>query len=598
MNFLRWTAGIAILTMQCSFASFAQTPSQASKKSKQPETPTPRFDTVLILDHARRLSDDARSLQSSEEIQLQARLADVVWDSDQSLAERLLLRSFDLTTALLKDSAPSPADPQLLFVQISAIAAKHDEKLEKKLRERWQEAVASVVQKGTDSKSDPTQMAGLLLWQAKNYLKSDEAKARQLYRQSVALRVLQDHCWFLVAQRQQTPNLADTLFADTLDALTQRSLADANELLMLSTYLFSRDGSLGYVVIAGYNTANVTANMSATPKNGPLAQRYLRLLLSKVTANEVTPRAVAHFALKNLLPQYQSLAPELLDDVYAQMATLLPSVSKDDAASFDNGEKSSHASESETEADWEKQIEKADKIEKEDMRDWVYYNLLFGHLLPNKDFTRAFIMVGKISSQDLREKCSDVVNVAALQAKLEKPETAASVSETDLNKIKLPLARVVGLSNLGQARLRQKANGDALHLFEAAASEANHIKDDQDRLQARLMLVQLFVDADSAIAFEKAAEAFKEINQFSEFKPGETVLSLRTVVYKFDQELSLIAPTRTSLWATVEKMCRGNCEETFQTNSRLEKKELRLWSNFVAIQTALRENAKQPNPGN
>ena len=597
MNFLKCAAGIAILTMQFSFASFAQTPSPASKKNKQAETPTPRFDTVQILDRARRLSDDARSLEPSDEIQLQSRLADTVWDYDQSLAERLLLRSFDLTTALLKDSTSNPADPQLLFVQVSSIAAKHDERLEKKLRERWQEVLAGVTEKGDESKSDPSQMASLLLYQSTNYLKSNEQKARQLYRQSVALRVLQDHCWFLVEQRRQTPNLADALFSDTLDALTQRPLADANELTMLSTYLFSPSGYLVYSMVGGYNAANVTANLSAAPKNAALARRYLAVLLAKISAEQVVPPAVAHFILKNLLPQYQSLAPELLDDVYAKMATLLPSVSKDDAAQFDGNVKATQASDSEQKDNWDKRIEKADKLEKDDWRNFEYYNLLFGYLLPNNDFSRALIMVGKISSQDLREKCSDVVNVAALQAKLEKPETAASVSESDLNKIKHPLARIAGLSDLGQARLKQKATGDALRLFGEAAAEANHVKDDQDRLQAKLMLVQLFVDADPATAFQEALAVFKEINQFSDFKPDQTALSLRTTVYKFDQELTLASPARSSLWATVEKLCRVNCEETFQTTSRLEKKELRLWSTFLAVQTALHENPKPSNGG-
>ena len=595
LNVLKWAGCIAILTLQFSFASFAQAPGQAAKKSKQPETPTPRFDTVQILDRARRLSDDAGSLQPADEISLQARLADVVWDSDQSLAERLLSRSFELTIALLKDSASDSADPQLLFVQVSSIAAKHDQKLEKKLLERWQEAVAAVAEKGNESKSDPSQIAYLLLRQATNYLKSDEAKARQLYRQSVALRVLQDHCWFLVEQRQHAPLIVDALFGDTLDALAQRPLADANELLILSTYLFSPNANINYVMIGGYNTANATANMSTAPKNAALARRYLALLLAKVNANELIPAAVAHFTLKNLLPQYQSLAPELLDDVYAKMATLLPSVSKDDAAIFEASHKESQASESETVANWDKSIEKADKLEKDDWRDFAYYNLLFGYLLPNNDFTRALIMVGKISSQDLREKCGDVVNVAALQAKLEKPETAASVSESDLNKIKNPLARVAGLSVLGQARLKQKATGDALRLLGEAAAEANHVKDDQDRLQARLMLVQLFVEADSATAFAEAAEAFKEINQFPDFKPGQSALSLRANVYRFNQELTLVSPARSSLWLTVEKMCRANCEETFQTTGQLEKKELRLWANFVAVQTALRETSKPSN---
>lgn len=603
LNTLKWAACIAILTMQFSFASFGQTPSQASNKSGQPEIPTLRFDTVQILDRARRLSDDARSLLPSEEISLQARLADVVWDSDQTLAERLLSRSFELTIALLRDSpsgdpASKPADPRLLFAQISAIAAKHDEKFEKKLRERWQAAVALVTEKGNESKSDPSEMAYLLLRQATNYLKSDEQKARQLFRQSVSLRVLQDHCWFLMDQRQHAPVITDTLFSDILDALSQRTLADANELLMLSSYLFSPDGSIGYVIISGYNTANVTANMSAMPKNPALAKRYLGLLLVKVNANELIPPAVAHFTLKNLLPQYQSLAPELLTDVYAKLATLLPSVSKDDAVAFDYGNKDSGASESERVADWEKRLEKADKIEKkDDWRDWEYFTIIFGYLVPNKDFTRALSVVGKISNQDLREKSGDVVNLTVLQTRLEKPETAASINEFDCNKLKTPLIRVVGLSTLGQARLKQKATGDALRLFAQAAGEANHVKDDQDRVQAKLMLVQLLLDADSTAAFEKAAEAFKEINQFSDFDPGLLGLALKVTTYGLKNGLDIVSPARSSLWTTVEKMCRANCEETFSTAGMLEKKELRLWSTFVAVQTGLRENAKQSNVG-
>jgi len=602
LNVLKWAACIAILTMQFSFASFGQAQSQGSKKSREPEIAIPRFDTVQLLDRARRLSDDAHSLPVSVEIPLQTRLADTVWDADKSLAERLLSRSFELTIALLKDSpqadaASNSADPQLLFAQVSSVAAKHDDKLEKKLRARWQEAVASAAEKGNDSKSDPAEMASLLLRQATNYLKSDEQKARQLYRQSVALRVLQDHCWFLVDQRQHASVITDTLFSDTLDALSQRPLADANELLMLSSYLFSPDGSIGYMIISGYNAAGVTANMSAAPKNPALARRYLGLLLAKVSANELIPPAVAHFALKNLLLQYQSLTPELLNDVYAKMATLLPSVSKDDAARFDNGDKTSQASEAEKVADWEKRIDKADKLEKDDWRDWEYFTILFGYLVPNKDFTRALSMAGKISNQDLREKSGDVVNLTALQTRLEKPETASSVNESDCNKLKTPLVKVVGLSTLGQARLKQKATGDALRLFAQAASEANHVKDNQDRVQARLMLVQLLLDADSTAAFEKAAEAFKEINQFSDFEPSPLGLALKVTTYGLKNGLDIVSPARSSLWSTVEKMCRANCEETFSTAGMLEKKELRLWSTFVAVQTGLRENAKQSTVG-
>lgn len=380
MKFLKWVGCIAIiLTMQISFAAVGQEQSQASNKSKKPEAiPSLRFDTVQILEHARRLSEDARSLKPVDEISLQARLADNVWDWDQSLAERFLSRSFELTRALLKDSprADSAPDPQVLFADISSIAAKHDEKLEKKLRERWQEAVA-VAEKAGELKPDPAEMAALFLRQSRNYLKSDKQKARQLFRQSVSLRVTQDHCFFLLDQPQHAPDITDTLFSDTLDALAQRPLADANEVLMLSSYLFSPDGSIGYVIISGYNAANVTNNMSAAPKNPALAKRYLGLLHAKINANELTPPAVAHFALKNLLPQYQGLAPELLDDVYAKMATLLPTVAQDDSANLNYSQKSSHASEADQVAEMEKRLEKADKLEKDDWRDFEVLHTSF-----------------------------------------------------------------------------------------------------------------------------------------------------------------------------------------------------------------------------
>jgi len=583
--------------MQCSFASFGQEQRPPSNKTKQPdEIPTLRFDTVQVLDRARRLSDDARSLKPSDEIPLQARLADTVWDYDQSLAKRLLSRSFELTITLLKDSprvdpASDSADAPMLFAHISAVAAKHEANLEKKLKERWQEAVASGAEKGNELKSDPAQMAYLLLRQSANYLKSDKQKTRQLFRQSISFRVTQDQCFFLLDQRQHAPDITDTLFSDTLDVLAQRPLSDANELLMLSSYLFSSNGSITYVGVSGYNTANVTANMSAVPKNPGLAKRYLGLLLAKVNGNELMPAAVAHFALKNLVPQYQLLAPELLNDVYAKMATLLSSVSQEDSSTFDAAHKDSNASESEKVADLEERLEKADKLEKEDWRDFEYFNLLFGYLLPNEDFTRALLIVSKIGNQELKEKFGDLVNLAALQAKLRKPDTS-SVSESDVNKLKTPLVRVVGLSSLGQARLKQNATGDALRLFEQAAGEANQIKEDQERLQAKLMLVQLFLDADSTAGFDRAAEVFKEVNKFSDFNLNRSYLSLKVTTYGFKNELPITAPSPSSLFSTIAKMCRTNCEETFHTSGLLEKKEARLWATFVAVQTGLRENLK------
>ncbi|HKU72919.1 MAG TPA: hypothetical protein VJR02_03325 [Pyrinomonadaceae bacterium] len=601
MNFLNLGRYVAIILMvQFPLASFSQEQSKtANKAGQQEQIASSRLNTVQLLDYARRLSDDARGLKPLDEIPLQTRLADTVWPLDRSLAERFLVRSFELTVALLKESseptsASSTADPQTIFAQISSIASRHDATLEKSLKDKWQQATASVGENGNiKSKPDPTQLSYLLLSQSANYLKTDEQKARQVFRQSVSLRVTQDHYFFLLNNRQRASEITDTLFSDTLDVLAQRPLSDANELLMLSSYVFSPNGSVTYAAISGYNTANVTANMSAVPKNAALAKRYLALLLAKVNANELVPSAVAYFTLKNLLPQYQVLAPELLNDVYAKTASLLSTVSKDDSATFDDAHKSSNASESEKTSDWEKRIEKADKLEPEDWRDFEYFTIIFGYLLPKKDFAKAATLVSRVSNQDLKEKFGDVVNLAALQDKLEKVETAFSVSESDCNKIKTPLVRVVALSSVARARVKQKAAGDAVRLFERASGEATQIKDDQDRIQAKLMLVQLSLDVDSPVAFEWAAGAFKEINKFSDFNMNRSSFSLSAPIYGLQNQLSIDSPAPSSLLSAVAKMCHVNCAETFQTSRLLERKEIRLWANYFAVRTGLRESSRQ-----
>lgn len=593
---------LLILLMQFPFASFGQEQSNTPNKAGQQEQiERSRLDTIQLLDHARSLSDDARGLNPQDEIPLQTRLADTVWTLDQSLAERLIGRSFELTVALLKESsapgsALSSADLQTMFAQIASIASKHDAKLEKKLKDRWQEVTASIGDNtNSKSKPDPAQLSYLLLSQSANYLKSDEQKARQLFRQSVSLRVTQDHHFFLLNQRKRAPEISDVLFSDTLDVLAQRPLSEANEILMLSSYLFSPNGGVAYLVISGYNTANVAGNMTVVPKNPALAKRYLSLLLAKTTASELLPSAVAYFALKNLLPQYQALAPELLSDVYARMANLLPSVSKDDATAFTDAHKDFHASEAEATADWEKRIEKADKLEPEDWRDFEYFTIVFGYLLPKKDFTRAATLVSRISNQELKEKAGDLVILNALLAKLEKPETASSVSESDYQKINSPLVRVVAVCSVGKARLKQKATGEALRLFDQANREANQIKDDQDGLQAKLMLVQLSLGVDSSISFERAAGAFKDINKFSDFNFNRSDFSLRVVVYGLKNELPINSPAPSSLLSAVAMMCRVNCEETFQLSRLLEKKETRLWATFVAVRTGLVESSRKLN---
>jgi hypothetical protein len=606
MKFSRLVLYFLLLTIaNFPVSLFSQEQSKTPRKDESPElTQTPHMDIYQILDQARRLSDEGRGWESREdEIRLQAALADCVWAMDQALGQRLLMRSFDLTVVSLKEppaatnATAGTTDPRLLFQQISSIASRHDAKLDRQLTESWKNNLEAVADKTGESKADPSQLSYLLLGQSANYLRTDEQKARALFRQSVYLRVLPTHCFFLMSQRKRAAEVTDLLFSDALDVLAQRSISEANEILLLSSYLFSPDESISYLLIGGYNAANAAGNASALPRNSVLAKRYLGLLLAKLNPREGIPIDVVYFALKNLVPQYQTQAPELLNDVYAKMAALGPSVSKEDSSAYESASKDFSASAAESIADWEKRLQNADKIEDEARRDREYFTIIVGFLLPKKDFTRASVVVSRISNSDLKQKLSDFLNLDSVQARIETRETAFAVDAAACNKIQDPLMKVVALSSLAQSRLKQKATGDALHSLDQAMTETKHINDNQDRLQAQLMLVELYLAADSSLGFGSAAVTFKEINKFPDFNMRRANFSLKVTVYGLSNEIPLSSPLASSLTSAIGKMCRVNCVETFQDCRLLEEKKTRLWATFEAVRTALRDHPRESSAG-
>ena len=595
---------VPMIIMQCIVPVFGQelTKTPHSREAQLPST-TPHINVYQILDHARRLSQEARGMEPREdEIRLQAGLADSVWNIDQSLGKRFLWRSFNLTVISLREqSSPTNArastiDPNLLFHQISSIAARHDPKLERQLTESWQNNIDAILSKEEKPKSDPAQVSSLLLSQSARFLKDHVQKSRQLFRESVSLRVLPEHCYFLMNQRTHDVAISDGFFSDALAVLAQRPIAEANELLVLSSYLFSPDNSIAYLAISGYNTANGAGNVSAAPKNTALAKQYLVLLLAKLDAGESIPWEVAYFGLKNLTAQYAAIAPEHLQDLYAKLGTLGTSVSNSNTTAYESARDDFTASDTDTIAGWEKRLRLAEKIEDAGRRDLEYFTIIIGHLLPKRDFTQAARLASRIYNDELRRTLVDLVSLRSIQSGLKQSEVSSPPSGDDWEKIyasiKDPLLKVVALSSVAQAQIEKKSTADAIRLLDQASEEAQRISSDQDRLQLQLMLTQLYLSADSARGFGAAVLVFKAINKLPDFNFRRSSVVVRATVYAFTNQLPIELPTSSSLTSTVGKMCRVNCMEALESCRVLEDKKIKLWAMFEAVRTAILESER------
>ena len=597
---------VLIIFTQCMTVALGQGQGKTPhpRESELP-TVTPRMDIYQILDHARQLSDEARGLEPKEnEIRLQAGLADAVWAIDKMQAKRFLLRGFDLTLTVLAEqsrttkSKQSPTDAELLFRQINSIAARYDPQLEKQITERWQNNLRSTPGKDGESKADPAQLSSLLLNQSSRLLKEEAPRAGQLFRESVSLRVLPEHYYFLLTQRARDAVTSDILFRDALRILAQRPIAEANELLILSSYLFSPNNSISYVAIDGYNTANAAGNVSAVPKNTDLAKQYLLLLLAKLNPSESIPAGVAYFALKNLTNQYGLVAPELLQDFYAKLGSIGPRVSESERRFYKGLNDDFETSEADANANWEKRIEIADQMENVNRRDLEYFTIIVGHLLRKEHFTQAAELAAQIDNNELRQTLLDFVSLRSIQAGLKKlgPDSppVGDRGKKIGAKMKVPILKSIALASIAHAQIEQRFFGDAIRVLDQAHQEAERISDDQDRLQVQLMLTQLFLRADANRGFDAAVQVFKGINKFPDFDFRRSIVLLRATVYGFNNKLPIELPAQPSLASTVRKMCNVNCPQTFESCGVLERKEVRLRGMFEAIRTAILDDRSGP----
>jgi hypothetical protein len=557
---------------------------------------TVRVDIDQVLVEAHRLAEEANGLEfKDDEIGYLIAMADSVWEHDQPFARRLLTRSLDLAVDLFRTQSAikSPAkrkDPRLLFRQVALIAGKHDAKFEKQLTESWEASLSSESDKPKGMPPGSPELSYLLLQASADVVGKDEQRGRILFRQSAANRVLADHCHFLMKRRESSGELADRMFSDALGALAERPLYDANEILTLSSYLFSPSESISYLLVSGFNAANVSGNASAQPKNALIAKQYLALLLSKLTPGDTIPTAVAYMGLKNLLPQYQVFAPELLDEVYAALGRFGPNVPSDDTNRLDWVNKDRAASQ--LNSSWEDRLKTADKVEDAGLRDLAYITLIRAQLLPGRLFRKALEVAGRISDRQLSEQMIDLVSLTDLQTSASADHELEALADADCERIKNPVARVIAFATLVQSRVDHKIKNDVLHLLERAETETKSIRDDQDRAQAQLMVAQLYAGAESPDAFDNARSAVKEINKFPDFNMRRSTFSLKFSVKGLSNELFLKSPP-SSLISTVNALSRLDFVQAIAVSRLLEDRKTRLWAGFEGVKIGLTEPNKK-----
>ncbi len=572
---------LLILLALC--ATFATVAAQR-RQTKSSRATDPSVE--LYLSASRKLAQEALTLEPlAKRVDLLVRLSDAVWDWDELLARNLLAKSFNLIADGAKAGERTEADLtkhdiELLFERLIDVAASHDPGLAREFIKKGDSVIERAPQLGAEKTAGPRQISLLLLSEVTIKIKNDKQRAQALFSQSVLNYVTQEHFWFLKALRRESPELANSLFADAVAILSKRELREANEILILASYLFSPTETVAYDLVSGYNTANPFGNLSATPSRPALARTYLTVLFQQLHPTEVVPPAVVYLALKNLLPQFNALTPELMDAVYGRLANLRAAiVSKE----LDEYEKRNPGEFADSSDNWNHRLQKAEEIANPELRDLAYFNLIDGQLLRRKDFSGAYSLIDRITDQAAREKLRDYVHLLVVQESSAKANADSFRYDLINDKINDPLLKTLVLYEGARFSLKQNKMGEAMQLLNTASKHAEKISGNQERLQAKLIAIKLYLNLDQSRAFEMAREVFEKIGKTVDFDIWSESFSLPIKLYGLTNELPISPDGGSSLVSTLARLSKTDSIETLDILNIIENRETRSWATLMAI---------------
>lgn len=514
-----------------------QAPTKTKPKAEDAEDEASQRRTVAI-SLVTTLADEARSFKDqTRRARVQARAADILWDTDQARSRDLFQRAWDAAEAADAEAARLRAEEQrkqaaaggaMVFrggpdirSEVLRIVAKRDVKLGEQFLKLFDEANQKQLD---DAAADRRRLgAGQELGSSKRL-----QLARRLAEEGDVDRAMQfaapelnrvniDSIFFLTAVRQKKPQVADAAFASLLGFAAQDPFSDANTVSGLSSYVFT---PFLYVTFEGDGGSNQLRGGDLLPPPAladPLRKNFLQLgfqiLMQPLPApdqdHSTSGRTGKYLVIKRLLPVYDQFAPDLANSLRTQMTALASYVPPD----FQRGENAAVSRgivPDDTESEpAERMQERLDQAKTSDQRDAIY-----------ADYAVAFTQKGDPRGRDLIDKIENTEFRTKVKAYTDFQMTQQAIRNKDVNEIGR-LAQNAELTSIQRVWAYTQAAGfvaqtertRAVELLDSALAEARRIsQSDPDRARALTAVAAGFVNLDQVRAWEILNETVKAAN--------------------------------------------------------------------------------------
>jgi hypothetical protein len=545
----------AVIALSFCLALFAATalaqPKKAKTNTEDADAEAAQQRTVAI-SLVTSLADEARTFKDqTRRARVQARAADVLWDSDPERARELFRRAWDAAVTVDAEAAKKRAEDMKrmeseggavvvrggpdLRSEVLRLVAKRDRALGEEFLKALDEAAEKERSEAAANqrRNQGNRMGESQRLQLARRLVEDGEVERALQFATPALdSVNYDSIFFLSALREKNAQLADAAFNTLLARAAGDPNSDANTVSGLSSYLFTPFTYVTFERQGGANQSRQRGPMPPADVDATLRDNFFKvayqILMQPLPAPDqdrtTSGRTGKYLVIKRLLPLFDQYASSLAPGLRTQM-TALGSYVPPAMQQGENRAVTVGIQPESSEGDpLQRMEERLNRAKTSDERDAIYAD--YAAALAGDADPRIKELVEKIENTELRKNVKAYTDFEMVQTAIRKKDVAEAYRLTrtgDLTSIQKVWA-LTSAAKLVAAAERSRATD---MLDEALAESRRISQSDPDRARALTAVAVGYGEIDRVRAWEILAEVVKAANGAEAYTGEDSRISAR-----------------------------------------------------------------------
>jgi len=539
-----------ILLSLCLFVPTTLSQTKKAKPKTEEADAEAAQERTIAISLVTTLADEARSFKDqTRRARVQARAADVLWDTDPDRARELFRRAWEAAEIVDTEAAKKRADDMKrmekdggpvvvrggpdLRSEVLRLVAKRD----RKLGEEFLKALDEAAEKArADAATDQNLNAGTRLGSSQRLqlarrLIEDGQVERALEFAAPALDSVNiDSIFFLSTLREKNAAAADAAYTRMLGLAARDPNSDANTVSGLSSYLLT---PFLYITFERRGGANQSRSRGPTPApavDAALRDSFLRvafqILMQPLAAPEqdrtTSGQTGKYLVIKRLLPIFEQYNPEFAAGLRTQMTALASYV----PPGFQQGDNRAVTvgilPESAEGDPYQRMQERLDRAKTSEDRDAIYAD--YAVALIGKGDPRGRDLVDKIENTDLRKSVKAYTDFEIAQLAIRNKDV------NDLMRViksgELTSVQKVWALTSGAKLVVAEERSRATDMLDEALAEARRISgSDPDRARALTSVAVGFAEIDRVRAWEILAEVVKAANGAEDYTGEDSRVS-------------------------------------------------------------------------